>query len=68
MVWTLIFAGLGLWLAFEGLMYAAVPDAMKRFGRMLSELPEPAIRQMGLLSMALGVLITYVVLRFGGGL
>ncbi len=68
MVWTLIFAGLGLWLAFEGLMYAAAPDAMKRFGRLLSELPEAAIRQLGLLSMALGVLITYVVLRFGAGL
>lgn len=65
MVWTIILAGVGLWFLLEGVMYAAAPDAMKRFGQLLSELPEHAIRQAGILSMLFGGLLLYAVVRFG---
>jgi len=65
-MWTILLAGIGLWFLLEGAMYAAAPDAMQRFGEWLSNMPESAIRQAGLLSMAIGALFLYVMLRFGG--
>ena len=62
----ILLAGLGLWFLLEGAMYAIAPDAMKQFGAWLSELPEGAVRQSGLLSMALGGVLLYAMLRFGG--
>lgn len=64
-MWMIILAGLGLWFLLEGVMYAAAPDAMKRFGEFLSDLPEQAIRQAGILSMLFGGLLLYAVVRFG---
>jgi len=65
-MWTIFLAGIGLWFLLEGAMYAVAPDAMQRFGEWLANMPEAAIRQAGLLSMAIGALFLYVVLRFGG--
>lgn len=63
---TIVLAGIGLWFFIEGALYAGAPDAMKRFGTWLSELPEATIRQSGLWSMAIGGLLLYVMVRFGG--
>ena len=63
---TILLAGLGLWLLLEGAAYAALPDLMKQFGAWLAGLPEEAVRQSGLLSMALGGILLYAMLRFGG--
>ncbi len=65
-MWTILLAGIGLWFLLEGAMYAAAPEAMKRFGEWLSNLPDTAVRQSGLLSMATGALALYMVLRFTG--
>lgn len=65
-MWTILFAGLGLWFLLEGAMYAASPEAMKRFGAWIAEMPEQSIRQSGLWSMAFGGLLLYGMLRFGG--
>ncbi len=65
-MWTILLAGLGLWFLLEGAMYAGAPDLMKRFGAWLAEMPEETIRQSGLWSMAIGGLLLYVMLRFGG--
>lgn len=63
---TIILAGIGLWFLCEGAIYAAAPDAMKRFGAWLTELPDATIRQSGLWSMAIGALLLYLMVRFGG--
>lgn len=65
-MWTILLAGIGLWFLVEGLMYAAAPDAMKRLAVWLSNQPDAAVRQMGLLSVAAGVLLLYVLVRFVG--
>lgn len=62
---TVLLAGLGLWFLIEGALYAGAPDAMKRFSAMISSLPEASIRQSGLLSMALGGVLLYAMIRFG---
>lgn len=63
---TVLLAGLGLWFLLEGLIYAVAPDAMKRFGAWLAAMPEASIRQSGLLSMAMGGVLIYVMVRFTG--
>ncbi len=63
---SIILAGLGLWFVVEGAMYALSPEMMKRFGAWLAQLPDDAVRQSGILSMVIGALIFYVMLRFGG--
>ena len=63
---TIILAGIGVWFLLEGAIYAGAPSAMKRFGAWLSEMPEPTIRQSGLWSMAIGALLLYLMVRFGG--
>lgn len=63
---TLIVAAVGIWFFIEGAMYAGAPAAMKRFGAWLSQLPEETIRQSGLWSMAIGGVLFYAMVRFGG--
>lgn len=63
---TIILAGIGVWLLIEGAIYAGAPGAMKRFGAWLAEMPDATIRQSGMWSMAIGALLLYVMVRFGG--
>ena len=63
---TIILAGIGLWFLLEGAIYTTAPDAMKRFGAWLAEMPAGTIRQSGMWSMAIGGLLLYVMVRFGG--
>lgn len=63
---TIIFAGIGLWFLIEGAIYAGVPSAMKRFGAWLAAMPEATIRQSGLMSMAIGAILLYAMVRIGG--
>ena len=63
---SIVLAGIGVWFLLEGAIYAGAPDAMKRSGAWLSEMPESTIRQSGLWSMAIGALLLYLMVRFGG--
>ena len=61
----LILAALGLWLALEGLAYALAPDLMRRFGAWIAGLPPDEIRQSGLVSVILGLVLLYLAVHFG---
>ena len=63
---TIILAGIGLWFLLEGSIYTGAPAAMKRFGAWLSVMPEATIRQSGMWAMAIGGLLLYAMVRFGG--
>ncbi len=52
---------IGMVLILEGLPYAAAPDAMKEWLVKLSELPAGQLRLLGMLAMAAGLLICFVV-------
>ena len=62
----ILLAGFGLWLCVEGLIYAVAPETMQRFGAWLAALSEKTIRQAGLLSIALGAVLLYIMVRFNG--
>jgi uncharacterized protein len=55
----LLFCLLGLVLFVEGLPYVISPAKMKKWMSIIQEIPNPHLRAMGLLAMALGLLITY---------
>ena len=64
MIWQTILAAIGLWLAIEGIMYAAAPDTMRKMGEWLSRLPIDEIRSGGIWSAILGIIIFYAAVRF----
>lgn len=51
----------GMVLILEGIPYVAAPDAMQNWLRKLSETPPAQLRAMGLIAMAIGLLICFVV-------
>ena len=55
----LLFCLLGVVLFVEGLPYVISPAKMKKWMLIIQEIPNPHLRAMGLLAMALGLLITY---------
>ncbi|QJE73533.1 DUF2065 domain-containing protein [Aerophototrophica crusticola] len=52
---------LALVVAIEGLSYAAAPSAMKSLAAKAAELPEQTLRQMGLVALALGVFLVWLI-------
>ncbi|MDT8334059.1 MAG: DUF2065 domain-containing protein [Desulfurivibrionaceae bacterium] len=56
---------IGLVLIFEGLPYAAFPEAMRSWLRQLSEVRPAVLRGIGLAAVALGLLLCYVAQRSG---
>ena len=51
---------IGLVLIVEGLPYFAFPEKMKKWMEIVQKTPDPQLRIMGLVSMCLGLLITYI--------
>ena len=51
----------GLVLVIEGLLYAVAPDAMKRMMEQVMTIPATTLRGAGLVAMAVGVVIVYLV-------
>lgn len=52
---------LGLVLAIEGLVFAAMPGAAKRAMASVLETPEPTLRVVGVVSAVIGVLVIWLV-------
>lgn len=52
---------IGLILVFEGLPYAAAPEAMQNWLKKLSEINPVQLRTMGILAMVAGLIICFVV-------
>ena len=50
----------GLVLIVEGLPYFAFPDKMKKWMRLIQDVPESQLRVMGFISMCIGLLIAYI--------
>ena len=56
---------IGLVLIFEGLPYAAFPEAMQNWLRQLSEARPVVLRTIGWVAVAVGLLLCYVAQRTG---
>lgn len=52
---------IGMVLIFEGLPYVAAPESMRAWLKKISEMPSEHLRIMGLISMASGLLICWLV-------
>jgi uncharacterized protein YjeT (DUF2065 family) len=50
----------GLVLIVEGLPYFAFPEKMKKWMRVIQEVPDFQLRVMGFISMCVGLLIAYI--------
>ena len=58
---TLLGIGVGLMLVIEGLVYAAVPGLAQRVLEAMSALGETQVRVAGIVSMALGVALIWLI-------
>jgi uncharacterized protein len=60
-----IFLALGLVLIVEGLVYGLAPSLVERMLEALRAIPEPARRQVGLLSVAVGLILLWIAHQLG---
>ena len=51
----------GLVLIFEGMPYVAAPEAMQNWLRKMSEIDPNQLRMMGLIALAIGLVICFIV-------
>ncbi|XDA99373.1 DUF2065 domain-containing protein [Sulfitobacter sp. LCG007] len=60
-----ILLALGLVMIVEGLAYALAPSLVERMLEMLRNLPEAAVRQIGLLCLVSGLILAWIAIRLG---
>ena len=65
MSWQVLIAAIGLWFALEGILYAAAPDTMRRMAEWVARMPVEAVRNGGIWSAVLGLVLFYAAIRFG---
>ena len=53
--------GIAFFLIIEGLVYALAPSVLKRMARMLPQIPESQLRTSGLVAVALGVAMVWLI-------
>ncbi|MBI4389543.1 MAG: DUF2065 domain-containing protein [Nitrospinae bacterium] len=56
----LFLSALGLMMIFEGIPYFGFPSRVKEFARRIPEIPDRALRAIGLAVMLLGLLVIYL--------
>ncbi len=59
-MWNDILVAVALVLVFEGIIPFLVPDKFRQALAQLSQLPDQALRVMGLVSMILGIIFLYI--------
>lgn len=53
--------GIAFFLIMEGLVYALAPSVLKRMAQMLPQIPESQLRTSGLVAVALGVAMVWLI-------
>ena len=61
----LVLLGIGLVLAFEGLVFALLPNRLEELIKVISEMPIETRRAFGLGAVAIGVLLVWVARALG---
>jgi uncharacterized protein YjeT (DUF2065 family) len=56
----LLFCLIGLVFIIEGLPYFAFPDKMKKWMKMVQEVPDLHLRALGLVAMCIGLVLAYL--------
>ena len=56
----LLFCLIGLVFIIEGLPYFAFPDKMKKWIKMVLEVPDSHLRALGLVAMCIGLVLAYL--------
>ncbi|MBL7175073.1 MAG: DUF2065 domain-containing protein [Desulfobacteraceae bacterium] len=56
----LLFCLIGLVFIIEGLPYFAFPDKMKKWMKMVLEVPDSHLRALGLVAMCIGLVLAYL--------
>ena len=64
---TFVLLALGLVLIVEGLAYALAPSLVERMLEILRNLPETAVRQVGLLTLVSGLILVWIAFQVGLG-
>ncbi len=59
----LILAAFGLWLFFEGAIYAVAPDSMRKMAAMMSKMPRNQIVMSGLFAAVFGAGLFIIALK-----
>lgn len=55
------FVAVGLFLVFEGLLYALAPGHLKKLAQMLPQIPDQSLRNFGLAAIVIGVGIVWLI-------
>ena len=66
-IWELIAFGVGVWMIMDGLVFGLVPETMRRLSAMMSKARDDDLRQAGLISAAIGIVLVYLILSFPAG-
>lgn len=63
-IWELIAFGVGFWMIMDGLVFGMLPETLRRLSAMMSQADEDDLRQAGLISAVIGIVIVYLILSF----
>ncbi len=55
-----VLAGIGMMLVVEGLIYAGFPAGLKRLAAQLPEIPDSALRILGVIAMLIGIALVWL--------
>lgn len=63
-LFSLIAFGIGVWMLMDGLVFGFMPETFRRLCGMISKTSNDELRQVGLITALLGVVIVFLILSF----